>query len=529
MEKKIALYARVSTMQQADDGFGLDVQLKELRALAEASGHQYIEYIDRGISGTDIEKRLGLQELLEEIKNDSIKEVWVTKLSRLGRNSRDVLNIIHEFEKYDVKFKSVKDGIDTTNHMGKIMLQFMAIIAEMERDVIIETTRAGAEYRAAIGKIYGSPAILGYDRVHRDKETLIEINIEEAKIVKRIFNLYAGGHGYKSIVSKLNSEGLRSKKGNMFSIASIKSILGNPIYIGKIRYNYHKDWNKKRRRGKQDEYIFVDGVHDAIIDEDTFNKVQAKMAENGKGRQASSGKFLLNSILKCPQCGSSMVAAYRYNYTKSGRVRIASYACGAHHNKGRAACRANLVNAKVVEEAVLERVSEVLNSDETADLLHTFIVEQATNSANISKLLNSLENDIHVYEDKINRVKEMYEEGYITKKAMIEKVKKHELSISETKEQRASILDKQSSVEKVEINVTKEEIKDILKSLYNTLTQSSDRLLVKDFLKVIIKEIRVKNRLKPDMEISLSFTENLLQLFEKEIPKGITFQLNQEI
>ncbi len=95
----IAIYGRVSTEKQSTDCFGLDVQLKELITQVQESKQEYKEYIDQEISGTSITRRLGLQSMLEDVSKGIIKEVWVTKLSRLGRNTRDVLNVFYELQK----------------------------------------------------------------------------------------------------------------------------------------------------------------------------------------------------------------------------------------------------------------------------------------------------------------------------------------------------------------------------------------------------------------------------------------------
>ena len=256
----IAIYSRVSTDKQINDGFGIDVQKKELITEVEKQGYDYKEYTDKGISGTSMKKRKELQRLLDDVRGGAINEVWVTKLSRLGRNTRDVLNIIYEFEKHNVVFKSTRDGIDTSNSMGKVMLQFMSIVSEMERDIIIETTKAGLDYRASLGKIYGCPPIFGYDRIGSGKNSHIVINEEEAKIVKLIYKQYLNGNGYKAICNIINGKGLKTKDGNYFAINTVKTVLSNPLYVGKIRYNLHKDWTTKRRKGKQAEkdIIFVD-------------------------------------------------------------------------------------------------------------------------------------------------------------------------------------------------------------------------------------------------------------------------------
>jgi len=329
----IAIYGRVSTEKQCTDGFGLDVQLRELITEAEENKLEFKTYIDQGISGTSIHKRKGLQDMLDDVQKGLIKEVWVTKLSRLGRNTRDVLNIIYEFEKINVIFKSKRDGIDTSNQMGKIMLQFMSIVSEMERDIIIETTRAGADYRASIGKIYGCPPTYGYDRIGNGKNSHIVINEEEAKNVKKIFKMYLNGNGYKAIANHLNESEIRTKKGNLFAISTIRTILENPLYVGMIRYNLFKDWTKKRRRGKQDEdsYIFVEGLHEKIISKAKWEKVQIKLIESkGTRKGVIHGRFPLNSILKCPECGSGMVGMTTKYKKKKGIVERRAYICSKY-------------------------------------------------------------------------------------------------------------------------------------------------------------------------------------------------------
>lgn len=348
----------------------MDVQLKELITEAEENKLEFKTYIDQGISGTSLHKRLGLQNLLEDVKSGLINEVWVTKLSRLGRNTRDVLNIIYELERKNVVFKSKRDGIDTSNQMGKIMLQFMSIVSEMERDIIIETTRAGADYRASIGKMYGCAPVMGYDRIGGGKNSFLAINEREAKTVKKIFNMYLNGYGYKAIANHLNESEIRSKKSNLFAISTIRTILENPLYVGMIRYNLFKDWTKKRRRGKQDEgsYIFVDGLHDNIISKAKWDKVQEKMKESkGTRNGVIYGRFPLNSVLKCPKCGSGMVGMTTRYKTKKGIVERRAYICSKYQNKGKFACSINSIKAVDIENSVFSIIDNFFQENQDKD------------------------------------------------------------------------------------------------------------------------------------------------------------------
>lgn len=350
----IAIYGRVSTEKQSTDGFGLDIQLKELITEAKENNQEYKEYIDQGITGTSITQRFGLKSMLDDVSKGIIKEVWVTKLSRLGRNTRDVLNIIYELEKNNVIFKSKRDGIDTSNQMGKIMLQFMSIVSEMERDIIIETTKAGLDYRASVGRIYGCRSIFGYDRIGSGKNSHLQINIEEAKNIKLIYNLYLKGNGYKAICNKLNRDGIKTKDGNYFAINTIKGILSNPLYVGKIRYNLFKDWTLKRRKGKQakEDVILVDGIHKNIVSKVKWDRVQKKMKNNRATKYIQTDKYLITGLLRCPKCGSKMVGSKGRYKGKTGIVYYYYYECSNYKNKGKSVCDGSRIKANPLDKEV---------------------------------------------------------------------------------------------------------------------------------------------------------------------------------
>ncbi len=244
-KKKLGLYIRVSSDKQLEEGFSFQAQEDQLVQEANRLKQDYIVYRDGGMSGTNTDNREELKQLMTDVELGIISSVYVTKISRLARNSRDLQNMIYEFERNNVTFKAIKDGIDTSTAMGKVMIKLMGIFAEMERDTIMEQTRAGAERRAREGKIYGSAPIFGYDRVvdetSKKNTTKLIINTTESEVVNQIYNLYIGGYGYKAITNRLNKSGYRSKKGKLFAINTIKIILGNPLYAGYIRYGKYKD------------------------------------------------------------------------------------------------------------------------------------------------------------------------------------------------------------------------------------------------------------------------------------------------
>lgn len=518
-KKLIGLYLRVSTSGQVTEGFGLDVQRNDLCKLADFENKKYKIYEDGGVSGTSTEDRKGLEKLLQDVRGGLLSEVWVHNLSRLARNNRDMANIAYELEEYNISIRSHKEKIDTSSKMGKVMMQFFSIMAEFERDNIVERTRAGSEMRSMYGKIYGCPPVLGYNRIGSGHNAMIEINVEEELIIKKIYELYKNGFGYKAIANKLNRMGYKTKKGNLFAIATIKGILSNPLYAGKIRYNYYKYWSKNKRKGKQknDEYIFVDGLHKQIISYGEWEIIQKKMLENKNKRKAVTGKFLLNGLLKCPMCGNSMVGVNHKRKTSKGVRELRYYTCGAYHNKGSKACLSNLLKADVVEDIIIRRLSEFLNDHKVAKELHKHINFVALNENIVNNNKSQIEKQLAEIETKKNELLEYYVNNQINKEMFDEAIKKLSNKHKQLSEVTKYIEDCKSN--KNNINVTIEYIKQFLKELYNILLSKTDRLKTKVLIRSIIKNIKVIDRSTANIIVDIELNEEVLDLIEKEIPE----------
>ncbi len=274
MSKKVAIYCRVSTVEQAEEGYSIDEQRRRNIEYCEKEGHKVFKvYEDRGISGKNISGRPGLKELLQDANAGKFDLVIVWKLNRISRKLIDILNIVDTLDKNKIAFRSLTESFETETPAGKLQLNIMGAIGEFERGTIAENVKMGMMARAREGKWNGGK-VLGYDIVEilsegqRRKETKLVVNEKEAITVRRIFELYSEGHGYKATVNIVNKEGHKSKRGNAFSTAAIKEILKNPVYIGKIRYNVRRDWKKKRRT------VFNSNpVKAEIADEVVINKV----------------------------------------------------------------------------------------------------------------------------------------------------------------------------------------------------------------------------------------------------------------
>ena len=346
MSKKVAIYCRVSTVEQAEEGYSIDEQRRRNIEYCEKEGHEVFKvYEDRGISGKNISGRPGLKELLQDANAGKFDLVIVWKLNRISRKLIDILNIVDTLDKNKIAFRSLTESFETETPAGKLQLNIMGAIGEFERGTIAENVKMGMIARAREGKWNGGK-VLGYDIVEipsegkKRKETKLVVNEKEAMTVRRIFELYSTGHGYKATVSRVNAEGHRSKKGNPFATATIKEILKNPVYIGKIRYNLRQDWNEKRRKNINPDPILVDGEHEAIIDTETWEKVQIILKDRSKTHnRVYDSELILSGLLKCPVCGASMTVSRSTRKRKDGtKVVNEYYACGNWKNKGTAVC-----------------------------------------------------------------------------------------------------------------------------------------------------------------------------------------------
>lgn len=372
-ELRAALYVRVSTEEQANEGFSIQAQLADLHRYAEIHNIEIVEqYVDEGYSGKSIEGRPHMQRLLKDSRQGKFNVVLVYRIDRLARKLKDALEINDEFERNGVQLVSINENIDTTTPMGKMVFQMVGSIAEMERNTIVGRVKMGMTERAKQGKFNGG-ICLGYDSVNK---TLV-VNEEEAAIVREIFNLAEQGLGYKAIVGHLNGKGYKTKKRNAFSVNGVKDILSNPIYIGKVRFNQKENWSEKRRKGQNKEYIVVDGEHEAIISEEQWERVQNLRKKRSYKPSRSEKPFILSGLLKCPMCGYGMVPGYSQG---SEGTRYRYYVCGQHHNKGKTVCKANSIRADIAEQEVLSHLSLLVTDPFALKLIINQVNAQRANA-----------------------------------------------------------------------------------------------------------------------------------------------------
>lgn len=232
--KKACVYTRVSTQEQATEGYSIEEQERMCKAAIESKGWQYVgTYSDPGISGRTME-RPGLQSMLVAIQANDVEAVVIYKLDRLSRKQRDTMTIIEDiFLKHDIALVSLNETLDTTTPWGRAMIGILSSFNQMESENIQMRTSMGRVAKAKEGGYAGGKPPIGYKAVNGE----LVIVPEEAEIVRLVFALREKGETLMGIADELNSRGYTTKKGGKFLHSAVQTILANEsTYRGHYKY-----------------------------------------------------------------------------------------------------------------------------------------------------------------------------------------------------------------------------------------------------------------------------------------------------
>lgn len=309
---------------------------------------------------------------------DGVDFILVFKLSRFGRNAADVLNSLQYIQDFGVNLICVEDGIDSSKDSGKLTITVLSAVAEIERENILVQTMEGRKQKAREGKWNGGQAPFGY--ILDSKNSTLIVNSEEAEIVRIIFSKYINeGMGADSICDYLNQHGYTKKKLkknelNYFARSFIMKILDNPVYVGKIAYGRImtekvKGSRDEYKRVRADDYMVIDGKHEAIIDQETWEATRLRRKETGikwDKTHSLDHEHILSGLIKCPICGTGLVGTLRRRKNKkSGEYKDDFYYKCLHRKKINEThfCNFRLVLSQdeinyQVEEIILDMVAD---------------------------------------------------------------------------------------------------------------------------------------------------------------------------
>lgn len=297
--KKAGLYIRVSTLEQAQEGYSIGAQKERLVAFCKAHDWTIADiYIDGGYTGSNI-NRPGMQKLISEI--DKMDIVLVYKLDRLSRSQKDTLYLIEEvFLPNNVDFVSMSESFDTGTPFGRAMIGILSVFAQLEREQIKERTQMGRIARAKQGLYHGGgkPPI-GYDYDYENGK--LAINEYEAVQIRKIFEWYIGGMSTDKIAERLKAEGYKNKykSWDITNGSTVMKILYNDVYLGITHFGD----------------IVTENTHEPIIEREQFEKAQEikKKRQEIYGDTAFVSTHLLTGMIFCGRCGARYFAKNSYS------------------------------------------------------------------------------------------------------------------------------------------------------------------------------------------------------------------------
>ena len=268
---RAAIYIRVSTEEQAEEGYSLEAQEDRLVAYCEAQGWDVTDvYADKGHTGRKITPRGEYQRMIGE--KDQWDTILVLKMDRIHRNSKNFMIMMEDLEKWGKKFTSMQEELDTSTSIGRFVVDMIQRIAQLESEQIGERTYMGMAQKAETGGLLGFNPPYGYSIADNDLLT----NDQEATVVREIFVLYCSGRSMNEIAQVLNERGICTRRGARWTLYSIRQILHNPAYAG------YRRW---------DGYLVKSG-HSSIIDQETFNQVQELTARKTRDPRKRSAHLL---------------------------------------------------------------------------------------------------------------------------------------------------------------------------------------------------------------------------------------------
>ncbi len=311
-----ALYVRVSTQEQATEGYSIQAQLERLRAYCTARGWQVArEYVDPGYSGAKLD-RPAIQRLISDIRHTAfcMDVVVVFKLDRLSRSQKDTLFLIEDvFLKNQVNFISMNESFDTTTPYGVAMIGILSAFAQLERENIKLRTQMGLEERAKEGYWRGGghpPIGYRYDPV----SGILQVNPDEAIQIQTIFDLFVNQQKSLRQIASLMARQYPDRAGTYASSSDIAQILKRKTYLGYV------PWKGQLYPGR----------HEPLISAQIFSRAQQLLSQTSS-KSISHRGFLLTGLVWCGHCGARYYAMGAYRGSKrlpcAERTLIHTYTC----------------------------------------------------------------------------------------------------------------------------------------------------------------------------------------------------------
>ena len=521
---KIGLYARVSSEKQAQERT-IESQISTILDYVESKQEKIepdLYFIDNGFSGATLE-RPGLDQLRDKALAGLVSKVYVLAPDRLSRKSAHQILLIEEMKRLGVDFAFVNRDIGDTPE-DQMLLQIQGIVAEYEREKILERSRRGKLYAAKKGKVNvlgGAPYGYYYKKATETEDAAYIIHLNESKVVKEAYNLYCKeGKSIGHIAREFTQKGYLTRTGKTFWERSvIWGMLKNPAYMGKAAFRKTKrvrrikktklaieskhplrsELSSERDRPKE-EWIYIDVP--AIIDKKTFEYAQIRLKSNIKlsPRNNKKHNYLLSGLLRCKTCGYSIYG----KPTSNSKYKRLYYRCmgqdGHRWANGRV-CKGHPVRTEAIDELVWESVKGLVLEPQV-------LVQEYQNrlgKASQEPIIDSKLIELKRFKAERSRLIDLFESGLVEKEEIESKLKNNKAKIEQI-ENEISYLKKEKQEREQVLTVIRNledfsfKIKENLGGMDFETRKQIVRLLVEEVeVDTIKEEINVKHIIPLDV------------------------------
>ena len=418
-----AVYIRVSTEDQAREGFSLGEQKEKLLQLCAFKGYKVFKvYEDAGISAKDMEHRPAFQEMLRDMKDGKINYIVAYKLDRVTRSVRDLEELISQLEKYNCYLVCDRDDVNTSTANGRFFVRMLTVLSQLEIEIVSERTKFGLNGAIKSSHLPG-PAPLGYKK-DGNKKTIVDETTKP--VIERIFKLYLEGKSFQQISNIFNKEKLLNPK--KWKDTTIQKIIDNKIYMGD--YEQYKRIAKKENK----EPVIYMNVVEPIITRAMWEECQTQKLANQR-TYTRTRTYLFFQKLVCPKCGRIM----KCKGSGGKKKKYIYYNCEF--------CHFNL-REDYVEEYMIKAIYEFLEFEQ---MCNSFFLPILADKKDNNTDLN-LDKEIEGYIKQKERIKKAYLTGIVELKDFEEDLKKinEKLEILNNKKQELNELDVHTfTIEKV--------------------------------------------------------------------------------
>lgn len=408
---RVTFYARVSTDKDEQIN-SLENQIQYYTELIQSKANwTYVEgYIDEGISGTSTKKRDSFNRMIADAKAGRFDFIITKEISRFSRSTLDSIQYTQELLEHDVGVLFQNDNINTLDSDSEFRLVVMAGVAQDEVRKLSERLKFGFRQAIKNGHVLGNDKLWGYNK----KDCVLTVNEEEARVVRRIFDLYANQQmGIRRISQTLFDEGFTSRKGNAFNVLTIRHILCNPKYKGWYCANKSQtvDYRSKRKifLDESEWVMYPDPSIPAIVSEELWDRANAlykRRSEQMMSHQSAAefrNRYPYSGKIICEEHGTS----FHRQVLKSAKGEKEVWQCRVYRNLGRAACSAPQLRTTELDQMMAQIFDQLAQNKHAIVDAVVKVIQSVPDKHDYGQDALRIEEDLSAIHAKKDRLLEM--------------------------------------------------------------------------------------------------------------------------